>query len=343
MVLYLRIFFALMYAAALVAYPGYALAGARDGLRLWAVSVAPAILPFAAVVPYLTCEEVRRIYDRLLGGAMRRLFRLPGGAASAMVTGMIAGSPAGALAAARVAASEGMTRGEALRLAGMCCGVSPVYALSVMGIGLNGSAAMGWRLVISQAAAQLITGLLFRGAFNNMNEGVEAGAGNEYESPVSGAVNAVLRAGGYMAVFSAGLSMAYGAAGGFVRYISPLMDLPSGSVWLAGIKAPGWTSAMALGFGGACIASQNLAVLKGTGINGLLFLGMKLICGMVCGAVYAVIGKACGAETVSAVVKSGGVFDMSMLVMAFFILPAVLFSAGNTLKNIFLNNRKLGE
>ena len=62
---------AAVYVAGLMAFPDAALAAARGAMANWAASVAPALFPFAAVLPFLTCKEAREIYDRLLGWLCR--------------------------------------------------------------------------------------------------------------------------------------------------------------------------------------------------------------------------------------------------------------------------------
>ena len=93
--------------ALLLCRPEAAANGAREAMAQWYYAVAPSLFPFMALMPLLTCPEAARAYERLLGRAMRALFRLPGAAAPAMIAGMAAGSPAGAEhARARPAASR---------------------------------------------------------------------------------------------------------------------------------------------------------------------------------------------------------------------------------------------
>lgn len=321
-VAWVKVVLALGFAATLAAFPAEAGAAALAGMQSWARSVAPAMFPFVAVMPYLTCPEARRAYDRLLGGLVRRAFRLPGGCASAVATGLMAGSPAGALAVRRVAAAEKLTRGQAARLAGIACGVSPVYALSVMGVALAGSKAVGWRLVIAQAAAQLATGLIFRRAFEGEDEPAEFEARQENERPVSAAVAAVMRVGGYMALFSVGLAMACRLLGDWVMYASPFIDLPTGAEFCARSALAEWISAAALGFGGICIACQNLGVL---GVRPLHYILQKLTCAGLCTGAYLGISALWGDVETAAYAYSGGYFESSTLIMVVLALPVTVF------------------
>lgn len=336
MIAYLKIFLALLYAAALVAYPVHALAGAQAGMRMWAMSVAPALLPFAAVMPYLTCREARLIYDKLFGRMVRFLFDLPGGTASAVATGLAAGSPAGALAVARVAVAEKLTAGQAARLAGMCCGVSPVYALSVMGVAVYGSADIGWRFVLSQISAQLLTGIVFRKAFEGDKRLTEGCVFNE-EKPIAGAVAAVLRVGGYMTVFSAGLWLARECAGEHVLYVSPFMDLPSGIDVILLKGWPLWIAAGALGFGGLCIGFQNVGILKAIGVKPVNYFLQKLVCGILCAVVFVMLGYVSEPAATSVYVKKVDIYDSAMLVLSIMLVPTTVFFMKKGLKNIYLN------
>ncbi len=332
MVQYIKIFLALLYAAALVAYPEYALAGAKAGMHSWAVSVAPALLPFAAVIPYLTCDAARHIYERIFGSAVKVLFGLPGGIASAVVTGLMAGSPAGALAVEWVAGAEGLTKGQASRLAGIACGVSPVYALSVMGVTLAGSRRVGWMLVISQLIAQILTGMCFRG-YSGDDDAVSVSANRiSGENGVSVAVTAVMRVCGYMTVFSAGLYMADMIIGSSAAYLAPVVDLPTGASILAVNSMPLWMSAAALGFGGLCIGFQNMGVLGRIGVKPLIYFSMKTVSGIVCAGVFLLLYRLAGAEAVFKYGKSTDVYAASMPVFVLVMLPVTIYMVRNCFK-----------
>ena len=67
--------------ALLLARPRAASLGALQAMAGWAASVAPAVFPFLALMPLLTCDEAARVYQALLGGLTARLLHLPGAAA----------------------------------------------------------------------------------------------------------------------------------------------------------------------------------------------------------------------------------------------------------------------
>lgn len=331
----LRLAAALALAAGLMAYPDIALEAARRAMKTWADSVAPAMFPFLALMPYLTCPEARRIYDKLLGGVVRRLFNLPGGCASVIITGFAAGSPAGALAVRRVASAEGLARGQAERLAGIVCGVSPAYALNVMGMTLAGSVAAGWRLVISQLTAQVITGIIFSRVFNKGAVCQKTYTDDANERPIAAAVGAVLRVCGYMMLFSVILAIGGALAGEWIKYIAPAVDLPTGAAVCA---ENGWRleiSAAALGFGGICIAGQNYGVLKPLGIRLGTYILQKIVCSAACAGVCFLLNSISGGSKEALLyVKECG-FEISTLILMAIIAPVTLFFLGKTVEKHF--------
>lgn len=315
---YLKLAMALMFAAGLMIYPAECAAAVRGAMANWAESVAPALFPFAAVMPFLTCAEARRAYDRMFGYVVRKLFRLPGTAASAIVVGLACGSPGGAMAVARVARGEGLTKGQAARLAGIACGVSPVFALSVIGIGLYDSAATGWRLLIAQLVSQLAVGVIFRNFYNN-NEFVARKQVDYENRAVMGAVLAVLRVCGYMAVFSVGITLAEKVMGKDIWRIAAFIDLPTGVPECANdIVAAG-----ALGFGGMCIAFQNMAVLEDM-VKPSVYFVQKAVGGIICVGVYAVMELKSQEAVLRSFVRRGRIYEANLLILSAILLPCLV-------------------
>ncbi|MBQ4088558.1 MAG: hypothetical protein IJC56_01575 [Clostridia bacterium] len=314
---YLKLAAALIFAAGLMIYPAECAAAVREAMANWAESVAPALFPFAAVMPFLTCAEARRAYDRLFGYVVRKLFRLPGTAASAIVVGLACGSPGGAMAVARVARGEGLTKGQATRLAGIACGVSPVFALSVMGVAIYGSAAAGWRLVIAQLVSQLAVGVIFRNLYNN-DEPVARHAGGEEKGAIMGAVLAVLRVCGYMAAFSVAITLAEKLIGPYIWGIAAFIDLPTGAVKCTNDTV----AAGALGFAGLCIAFQNMAVLEDM-VKPLVYMIQKAVGAVICAGVYAAMNMRGYEGVLRAFVRHGRIYEVNLLILSAILIPCL--------------------
>lgn len=247
--------------------------GAREGLRQWYYVVAPSLFPFMALMPLLTCPEANRCYDAALGGVTRRLFGLPGSAASPMVVGMIAGSPAGCAAARAVAVGEGYTRGQLARVAVACCGMSPAFFISAVGAGMLGDVGLGHILLRSQIAAQLLMLALSRPICRDDGP-IEAAETVGAGTPVL----SILNVAGYMALF--------GAIAGALRLpaVQLALDVTAGSRLLCDLNLDiNWKlpalSALA-GYGGLCVCAQNIGILRDCGVHPARFVLARGLAGL---------------------------------------------------------------
>lgn len=319
--------------------PEAAVAGAQRAMRLWCSSVAPALFPFLALMPALTGAQACAAYNAALSRVMMPLFRLPGAAAPALVMGMISGSPGGALAVRRVAAQTHMNQLDAQKLALAISGVSPAFLILGVGQGLYGSAALGMRLALIQAGLQLLMLLVLRGWGGG--RAVDLPETHACTKPISAAVETVLGVCGYMVMFGAvGCVLAnfIGETAGTALML--VGDLPTGLALLSRWNIPGkmLIQGAAIGFGGLCIASQNLDALRPLGVGWRQYLCVRGVMAGCFAVSSGLLMPACG---MGAEIFAGGarrVFAVSMLIAGLGILPG-LFSLT---KKQFLNNREEG-
>ncbi len=318
---YIKFALAAAFAAGTLMFPGCALAAAARAMEVWINSVAPALFPFAAVMPYLTSPQARNVYDKLLGWLTRRIFNLPGRCASAIVTGMFAGSPGGALAAARVAAAEGLSPGQAARLAAVACGVGPVYIVSGIGTALMGSTEEGWRLAISQWAALFIVGIVFSRCWKNEKYEKAGFSEPQAERPVQAAVMAVLRVCGYMVMFSVGLALFEELTGAELWQAALIADLPSGAADAVAGNGGGAAIAAGVGFGGVCIAAQNMSFLKSVGVTWRRYILQKAATAAVCAGIYILQGEwsICGVR-----LPEGYEFEVVLVLVVLIMIPVTI-------------------
>lgn len=268
-------------AAGLLIWPETALNAARQAMWTWTQSVAPALFPFMALMPLLTCREAVQAYERLLGKILPPLLHMPGAAAPALVIGMTAGSPAGALAAVRVSAAAGLNRSQMERLVFCVCGLSPAFLVTGIGASMLGNAADGWLLLRAQILTQLTLLLLTRHGANQEND-LPAVPESMPESTLSAAVNGVLAVCGYMVLYNVAAALLAEALRNPWAGIAVLcaLDLPSGARTLANLPMNAEIRLILLsalvGFGGLCIAAQNLAACRTAGVRPLRYFAMRI-------------------------------------------------------------------
>ena len=316
--------------------PEAAVAGAQRAMRVWCTGVAPSLFPFLALMPALTGPEACAAYNALFSGCMRRLFHLPGPAAPAVVTGMIAGSPGGAMAVCRIVRSGGLELKDARRIALAVSGVSPAYLILGVGFGLYGSMRLGLALAGIQCSVQLALLWLLRGILtvHSVSRALPPDAARR--DGMRAAVESVLVICGYMVLFGSIGSIVASFAGRDVGLALLLgADLPSGLSELAARSFPGkmLIQGVAIGFGGLCIAAQNLDVLREIGVRPAEYLAVRGVAAGLFGCISGVILRAQEANFAPDLGKTGLVYAFSLAVACIFAVPGLIFLS----KELFLN------
>ena len=330
---------AILVLAGILIRPEFAVAGAQRAMRLWCSSVAPAMFPFLALLPVLTGSDACAAYNFALSRLMRPLFNLPGAAAPALVIGMISGSPGGALAVRRVAAEAGLRRSEARRVALALGGVSPAYLILGVGQGLYGSVDLGIRLALIQALVQLgLLALLRKAGGDDEDQGISSPGEAENGGSIRNAVESVLVVCGYMVLFSAVSCVAASFVGKTVGTALLLVsDLPSGLAELAQWEIPGklLIQGAAIGFGGLCIAAQNMDALRPLGVSIKEYFTVRCTAAVVFGGISGLMLQAQGIGMETYAGGSSQVYAFSLLTAGIAVLPTLIFFS----KTFYFNNR----
>jgi len=255
---------------------------------------------------------------------------------------MISGSPGGALAFSRIAAGSNMKIADLRRTAPVVCGLGPAYLIMAVGVGLFGSREFGLKLAAAQLLAQILLLLGTRFFFEDSPDTVPH---DHRELPVNGvrdAAAAVITVCGYMVLFSvvAGVFSEFlGQTAGTVLLI--LSDLPSGMSRLAQWCFPMRNLAvgMAVGFGGFCVAAQNMDVLRNMGLRWRDFLVLKFAQSALTGSIFALIAREKPTGITFALPDSTAPYAFSLLIALLLCCPILIYLSNK----LFLNKRKPGD
>ena len=338
----MKLWGAILLLAGILIRPESAVAGAQRAMRLWCSSVAPAMFPFLALLPILTGPDACAAYDVILSRVMRPLFNLPGSAAPALVIGMISGSPGGALAVRRVAVEAGLRRSEARRIALALGGVSPAYLILGVGQGLYGSVALGIRLALIQIVVQIGLLLMLRGIQAGEEEVISLPREERARGAIQRAVESALVICGYMVLFSSASCVAASFVGDSIGTgLLLVSDLPSGLAELARWEIPGklLIQGAAIGFGGLCIAAQNLDALRPLGVTAKEYFSVRAIAAGAFGGISGFVLQSQGTGAEKYVNGSVQVYAFSLLIAGAMALPALFLLT----KTFCFNNRKEEE
>lgn len=193
------------------------LQSAENGLKLWANSVVPSLLPFFIATELLGYTNIVSILGKLLNKFMRPIFNVPGEGAFPFIIGVISGYPVGAKIVANLKTQGKLTNAEAERLIAYTNNSGPLFIIGTVGIGLFKNTSIGLLLFITHILAGLSVGLVFRWwkfrkkFVENQEKGVRpffpykqisiANLGEVLANSITSAINSVLLIGGFIVLF----------------------------------------------------------------------------------------------------------------------------------------------
>ncbi len=296
--------------AGLVAAPGEAIAGAKDGLTLCFNVIVPSLFPFFVLSSLVVDLGLAAYLGRAMEGLMRPLFRVSGSCAAAVALGFIGGYPVGARTALQLYQQGLCSKPEAERLLAFCNNSGPAFILGVVGAGIFGDSRVGFLLYLTHALASLLVGLLFRfyGGAQRRRSAVPRPPKPIQAVTVPAAfTGAVVRSFqntlnicAFVVFFSVVLQLlsAFGvfaalarllAAAGFEpewarRLVAGLLELSSGvSSLRGGTQLAGRVSmaAFMLGWAGLSVHCQVLSFLVDSGLSAKTYLAGKLCHGLI--------------------------------------------------------------
>ena len=296
--------------AGLVAAPGEAITGAKDGLTLCFNVIVPSLFPFFVLSSLVVDLGLAAYLGRALEGLMRPLFRVSGSCAAAVALGFIGGYPVGARTALQLYQQGLCTKTEAERLLSFCNNSGPAFILGVVGAGVFGDSRVGLLLYLTHALASLIVGLLFR--FYGGRDARQSSRSSRakpiqavtvpaaFTGAVTRSLQSTLNICAFVVFFSVVLQLltAYGvftalarllALAGFQaewarRLVAGLLELSSGVSSLRGeAQLMGRVSmaAFMLGWAGLSVHCQVLSFLVDSGLSARTYLAGKLCHGLI--------------------------------------------------------------
>jgi sporulation integral membrane protein YlbJ len=143
----------------IILFPDAAFQSSLQGLSLWWNLVFPALLPFLILTELLIGFGAVQGIGIMLEPLMRLLFRLPGVGGWALASGLIVGFPTGAKITASLREKELISRHEAQRLVNLTHLCSPLFLITIVGVGFLHQPRLGVLLAVVHYLAAILTGL----------------------------------------------------------------------------------------------------------------------------------------------------------------------------------------
>ena len=200
----------------LILFSNANLESSKNGLRLWANSVVPSLLPFFIATELLSYTNIVNMLGKLLDKFMKPIFNVPGEGAFPFIMGVISGYPVGAKIVSNLKIQGKISNTEAERLIAFTNNSGPLFIIGTVGIGLFKNTSIGILLFITHILAGLTVGFVFRwwkyNPKRNGEKGVRplfpqeeisiANLGEILSKSIMNAINTVLLIGGFIVLFS---------------------------------------------------------------------------------------------------------------------------------------------
>ena len=230
----------------LLMHPTEMINAGRDGLLLWFNQVLPTLLPFVVGANLLAGLGFIHFIGVLMAPVMVPIFRVPGSGAYALLAGICSGYPMGARAVVQLRESGQIGRQEGQRLMAFCNNAGPLFVVGFVGVGLFGSARLGYLLLISHIAAALAIGVGLRffstgpvqeekadikkafAVFEDFRKNHYEGFSNVLGSSVKNAMETMVFIGGFIILFCVVIK---------ALEIGGLFYMTEGHPWLYGLTA----------------------------------------------------------------------------------------------------------
>ena len=309
--------------AALLRWPQEAVGAARDGLALCFDVLVPSLFPYFVLSSLLVSTGVARELGHLAEPVMRRLFRVSGASAPALILGFIGGYPVGAKTVIALHKNGELSRVETERLLAFCNNSGPAFILGVAGAGVFSSGRVGLLLYLAHILASLLVGFLFRRWGGNKTpqerlrvrgNGETPGFAGAFTGSVRTSFRSVIDLSGFVVFFTVLIrvlllsGMIPSAADALGRILSPfgcdaawaerlitgMIELTSG-VWSlreAGTAASSVAmAAFMLGWAGVSVHCQTLSYISDSDLSAGTYVLGKLLHGLISAGIIGLISR----------------------------------------------------
>lgn len=316
----LSAFLFLCFLLALLLWPQAAGQGIAASITYCLGTLVPSLFPFMALSGYAVNSPAASTLGRPLGFVSRYLFRLPECCAAPILMSFIGGYPAGAKGASLLLKEGRITREQAGRMLLFCVNPGLAFTVTFLGIGVFGSAEIGWELFLSVTLSAVLLGIV-TGLGSPVPEREKAPRGSgrpgALTRSIEGAAESVLVMCACIVLFS-GLTSVLHASGAFqqtVRLLSRagiftpqqwasilsfLLEVTGGTGDARALGAGPGFFAFGLGFGGVCVHLQVFSLFEERPVKLPAFMLCRLAHGSLAAGCFALLGSPAPGGSVAA-------------------------------------------
>ena len=291
----------LLIVALTVISPDVYLTSALFGIRLWAITVVPSLLPFFFFTALLSGLGLTKLIAKTVEKPFRAVFNTNGVIAYAFVMSILSGYPVGAKIIADLRDNQLIDEVTATKASCLCSTSGPLFIVGSVGFGMFKSKTAGYAILISHTLSAIFCGLIFRNYGKQVADNSIAVLKSQSKSQnllydsVYSSVISVACVGGFICIFSViydvakniGIFSPLSSLLFFIKstelknaFLYGLIECTRGCKSLAtlGLSTYSLSFASALiSFGGISVWAQSIIFLKNAGAKIKIFCLSKLI------------------------------------------------------------------
>lgn len=311
----------ILFLLALIVFSSSSLVAAKQGMKLWANNVVPALLPFFIAIELLSHTDIAQSVSIFFTNFMRPVFNVPGNGAYSFLLGIISGYPVGAKIVTDLRNNNMCTKDEGERMLVFTNNSGPLFIIGTIGVTLFRNSAIGFLLLITHILAAITVGIILgiisrlkkksiKNNYKKYNTNIENiniyNMGEILSSSIMSSIKTIFIIGGFVLLFSVIISIlnesnvfnilsnVFSPICNFINidvaYIKPILtgilELTNGVYLLSEVASKNLTinilvCAFLLGFGGISILLQVLSIISKSDLSIKKYIYGKILQGII--------------------------------------------------------------
>lgn len=302
--------FLLFIAVVLAIFPQKYISVCSQGIKVWAISVLPSLLPFFFLTTLMVKTDCVNGLTKIFSPITKYVFKCPEITAYPFVMSMLSGYPIGCKILADLH-QNGQLDSENCKKASVFCSTSgPMFIIGAVGVGMFNSSRIGKILYVSHALAAIILGFVFSFKKTENSQTISPSLNKEtsnvlYDCAYSSVISACV-VGAFISIFFVftyvacdfrlltPLTMIFKPFFGenvSTQFCKGIIECTQGAIYLSKISGnlPIILTSFLISFGGISVICQSSVYLKKAEVPPLGFVCTKLLHGLLSAFITALI------------------------------------------------------
>lgn len=281
-----------------------------NGIKVWAVSILPSLLPFFFLTALMAKTDCIKTLSKIFSPIMKYVFKCPEITAYPFVMSMLSGYPIGCKIIADLHRNGQINKENCKKASVFCSTSGPLFVIGAVGVGMFNSADIGKTIYLSHVLSAIILGFVFSFKKTTAEQSLslvlnEDGSNVLYECAYSSVISTCV-VGTFVAIFFVFTSIAYdfGLLYPLIMILKPflgektaimfskgIIECTQGAIALSQIKGDASVilTAFLISFGGISIICQSSIYLKQADVPIIRFILTKLLHGILSAFITAIV------------------------------------------------------